>query len=133
MRDLRGPRDDEDEVHPGDGQEMRQPTCTKVGVVAVGEVRLAEDERARHRVGVAREGRRDAPSNIGTHPVDHRERAGSSTHGRGIHDAPGPESRAACIAGSRVRGRGVPEALDCRDLGRDLHAIAPREIAVAPI
>ena len=57
-------REDQHQVHPRHGQQVREPAGAKGAIVVRGQIALAEDQRARHGPHVGREGRVDAVPHI---------------------------------------------------------------------
>jgi len=92
------------------------------------EIRLAEDERARHRSSTGLEGRVDPAPDLGTKSVDHGQEAGASLDPAYVFGASAGENPAARRPGSRIIETLVSKKLHRREIGDDLDAIAAGEV-----
>jgi hypothetical protein len=127
VQQLHGPGHDENEVHSRHRKQMRQPARSKVGVVRVGEIRLAENERASHRRRLRGKRYVYPSSNVRARPVDPGAGTPPSRDDPNIDDAAGEGRGAPRLTRSRVTRLIVPKALGPSELSEESYAIAARE------
>ena len=120
--------EDEHQMHPRHGEEVRETARAKASIVVRVQVALAEDERSRHRRDVGRERRVDAGPYPRARPIDPRKKAdGAVCHPyverpARANDVPERLGRAG------VAARAVPEPLRGRQRGDDLDIVATRQV-----
>ena len=119
---------DEHEMHSGDGQEMGQAARAESQVVVGREIALAEHEGACHGRERRLEGRVDARSDASPHPVDVGRDACSPVRHPHIEGPARPEDPSARVAGPRIAGRLVPEALRRGERRDDVDLVSAGEV-----
>ena len=121
-------RNDEHEMHARHGEQVRETASPERTLVDGGEVVLAEDERARHRRGIDREGGDDPLAKARACVIDERaEPAAGTTHDEVVRSAR-EQHATPCHRRPRVARIGVPEAIARRELCDRLDLVAPRDM-----
>jgi hypothetical protein len=116
--------DGEDEVRPRDREQVRQAALLEGEPIRLVEICFAEDQRSRHRGGVACERRFDPRAHRGPEVVDRRAHALASRHQRRVEDTPARDGARDRHAQRRVGRSRVVEALDRRELDDEPESVA---------
>ncbi len=128
FEDAHGERQDQDQVHPRDGEQVRQAAPPEGVVVVRCEVALAEHEGAGHGPDARVEGRVDAAPHPGALSIDPGDRPAGPPRQADVERAAGPYDSSKRLARPRVSSRRVPQSLRRGQRRHDVDLVAAREL-----